>query len=257
MAARARASSRSTGSTRARSSCACATAARCARPRSPTSALDVDEALDAGPRAADDGGRGARRRRSRRPSRTSTATTGALRVAVVDYGAKRSILRRLAGAGAAVTVFPHDVDADELAGFDGVAPLERPRRPRAARRRGRRSCASCSAACPCSASASATSCSASRPATRRTSCRSATAARTTRCSSGAAGRVLVTSQNHGFAVAPREERRGDARLALRRHRRGLRLPRAARALGAVPPRGRARAARRLADPRALGRGGAR
>ena len=41
-------------------------------------------------------------------------------VAVVDYGCKRSILRRLAGAGAAVTVFPHDVDAGELLGFDGV-----------------------------------------------------------------------------------------------------------------------------------------
>ncbi len=46
--------------------------------------------------------------------------TGAIRVAVVDYGAKRSIMRRLAGSGAAVTVFPHDVDADTLAGFDGV-----------------------------------------------------------------------------------------------------------------------------------------
>jgi carbamoyl-phosphate synthase small subunit len=45
---------------------------------------------------------------------------GAVRVAVVDYGAKRSILRRLAGSGASVTVFPHDVDADTLAGFDGV-----------------------------------------------------------------------------------------------------------------------------------------
>jgi len=45
---------------------------------------------------------------------------GRCRVAVVDYGCKRSILRRLAGAGAEVTVFPHDVDADELAGHDGV-----------------------------------------------------------------------------------------------------------------------------------------
>ncbi len=45
---------------------------------------------------------------------------GRARVAVVDYGCKRSILRRLAGAGAAVTVFPHDVSADELATFDGV-----------------------------------------------------------------------------------------------------------------------------------------
>jgi carbamoyl-phosphate synthase small subunit len=45
---------------------------------------------------------------------------GRARVAVVDYGCKRSILRRLAGAGAAVTVFPHDASADELAQFDGV-----------------------------------------------------------------------------------------------------------------------------------------
>jgi carbamoyl-phosphate synthase small subunit len=45
---------------------------------------------------------------------------GRARVAVVDYGCKRSILRRLAGAGAAVTVFPHDVSSDELATFDGV-----------------------------------------------------------------------------------------------------------------------------------------
>jgi carbamoyl-phosphate synthase small subunit len=45
---------------------------------------------------------------------------GAPRVAVVDYGAKRSIMRRLAGAGAAITVVPHTTPADELATFDGV-----------------------------------------------------------------------------------------------------------------------------------------
>jgi carbamoyl-phosphate synthase small subunit len=45
---------------------------------------------------------------------------GDVRVAVVDYGCKRSIVRRLAAAGAAVTVYPHDVDADELAAYDGV-----------------------------------------------------------------------------------------------------------------------------------------
>src|SRR5438874_890889 len=59
--------------------------------------------------------------------------SGTVRIAVVDYGCKRSILRRLGRAGAAVTVYPHDVDADELAGYDGVllsngpgdpAPLE-------------------------------------------------------------------------------------------------------------------------------------
>ncbi len=62
---------------------------------------------------------------------------GTARIAVVDYGVKRSILRRLATAGAAVTVFPHDVDADELAGYDGVVLSNGPRRPRAARGRGR------------------------------------------------------------------------------------------------------------------------
>jgi carbamoyl-phosphate synthase small subunit len=45
---------------------------------------------------------------------------GTVRVAVVDYGCKRSILRRLAGAGAHVTVYPHDVDDQELARHDGV-----------------------------------------------------------------------------------------------------------------------------------------
>jgi len=48
------------------------------------------------------------------------AAEGHVRVAVVDYGCKRSILRRLEGNGAAVDVFPYDVDADSLAGYDGV-----------------------------------------------------------------------------------------------------------------------------------------
>ncbi len=46
--------------------------------------------------------------------------SGDLRVAVVDYGTKRSILRRLAHAGSHVTVFPHSTQPDELDGFDGV-----------------------------------------------------------------------------------------------------------------------------------------
>ena len=45
---------------------------------------------------------------------------GTARIAVVDYGCKRSILDRLAWAGAAVTVHPHDAGAAELAGYDGV-----------------------------------------------------------------------------------------------------------------------------------------
>jgi carbamoyl-phosphate synthase small subunit len=48
------------------------------------------------------------------------AEDGRVRVAVVDYGVKNSVLRRLAKAGAAVTVYPHDTDADELAAHDGV-----------------------------------------------------------------------------------------------------------------------------------------
>ena len=48
------------------------------------------------------------------------AAEGDVRVAVVDYGVKRSILRLLSEAGAAVDVFPHDVDADTLADYDGV-----------------------------------------------------------------------------------------------------------------------------------------
>jgi carbamoyl-phosphate synthase small subunit len=45
---------------------------------------------------------------------------GTANIAVVDYGCKRSILDRLAWAGAAVTVYPHDADPDELVRHDGV-----------------------------------------------------------------------------------------------------------------------------------------
>ena len=45
---------------------------------------------------------------------------GQASVAVVDYGCKRSILERLSCAGAAVTVYPHDAEADELSCHDGV-----------------------------------------------------------------------------------------------------------------------------------------
>jgi carbamoyl-phosphate synthase small subunit len=45
---------------------------------------------------------------------------GDVDVGVVDYGCKRSIVRRLAAAGARVTVYPHDVDTETLVGHDGV-----------------------------------------------------------------------------------------------------------------------------------------
>jgi len=48
------------------------------------------------------------------------ADEGRVSIGVVDYGVKNSVLRRLAKAGAKVTVHPHDVDADTLAQHDGV-----------------------------------------------------------------------------------------------------------------------------------------
>jgi carbamoyl-phosphate synthase small subunit len=45
---------------------------------------------------------------------------GSVRLAVVDYGCKRSILRHLAAVGASIDVYPHDVDAGTLAEYDGV-----------------------------------------------------------------------------------------------------------------------------------------
>jgi carbamoyl-phosphate synthase small subunit len=45
---------------------------------------------------------------------------GRARVAVVDYGCKRSILHRLATAGAEVTVFPHSAGVRDLHAFDAI-----------------------------------------------------------------------------------------------------------------------------------------
>ena len=136
-----------------------------------------------------------------RPTEPYTYTEdGRARVAVVDYGVKRSVLRRLAAAGAAVRVYPHDVDADELAGYDGVLLSTGPGRPGAAR-----------------SSTTATV----RDLLGRTSVLGiclghqvlamATGHETFKLPFGhrganhpvlqrADGRVLVTSQNHGFAV---------------------------------------------------------
>ena len=87
--------------------------ARCAPPPSRTT-LAEDEALDA-VRARPSMEGAALVAQVSTPEPYVYCDAGSLRVAVVDYGCKRSILRRLAGAGAHVTVFPHTVDADELA----------------------------------------------------------------------------------------------------------------------------------------------
>jgi carbamoyl-phosphate synthase small subunit len=130
---------------------------------------------------------------------------GRARIAVVDYGCKRSILRRLAGAGAAVTVFLHDATADELARFDGVLLSNGPGDPEplvdevAAVREllGRVPLLGICLGHQLLALAAGHETfklpfghrGANHPVLER-----------------ATGRVLVTSQNHGFAVAPSDAR---------------------------------------------------
>jgi carbamoyl-phosphate synthase small subunit len=141
------------------------------------------------------------------PERYVFAEDGSPHVAVVDYGAKRSIMRRLAGAGAAVTVMPHTATADELAAFDGVVLSNGPGDPE-----------------PLHAEIEAV-----RELLGRVPILGiclghqllglATGHRTYKLPFGhrganhpvlerATGKVLVTSQNHGFAVEPSESAEG-------------------------------------------------
>jgi carbamoyl-phosphate synthase small subunit len=136
------------------------------------------------------------------PSRLNPG--GTPRLGVVDYGIKRSLVGALVATGAEVTVFPHDVDADTLAGYDGVVLSSGPGDPE-----------------PLQSEVATVAALLGRVplfgvCLGHQLLALATGQRTFKLRFGhrganhpvlehATGRVLVTSQNHGFAVAPGAE----------------------------------------------------
>ncbi|MBA3244375.1 MAG: glutamine-hydrolyzing carbamoyl-phosphate synthase small subunit [Actinobacteria bacterium] len=126
-------------------------------------------------------------------------------VAVVDYGCKRTILRRLAAAGAHVEVYPYTTGADELAEHDAVVLSNGPGDPEPLREEVR-TVAELLGRVPILGICLG-----------HQLLGLATGHETFKLPFGhrganhpvlerATGRVLVTSQNHGFAVAPTDAR---------------------------------------------------
>ena len=175
----------------------------------------ADEASSRGGGARADP-RSSRRWRARRSSRPSPRVApdrlhedGRVRVAVVDYGVKTSIMRRLRAGGRRGDGVPARRRPRRARRLRRRPPLERPRRPRAARRRGR---GDPRAARPHERARHLPRPPAARrspPGTRPTSCRSATAAPTTRCSSGR--RAACSSRARTTASRSRPTRRAARR----------------------------------------------
>ena len=182
----------------------------------------------------------------------SSPTAGRGGIAVVDYGAKRSILRGWRVRAVSVTVFPHDVDAATLAVYDGVVLSNGPGDPEPLVEEtatvsdllGRVPLLGICLGHQLLALASGLDTfklpfghrGANHPVLER-----------------ATGRVLVTSQNHGFAVEPGGGRAASYESLYDGTIEGLAHPEPQCPFGAVPSGGGTGPARRLADHDPIGR----